>query len=101
MIMAGSARLTAAMMWERKEGTMWRKMMRMLRGAGELGRGDEILLAQRQEAAADDARKLGPADQRDDHGDGEIDLGDAPGGGQGGGQAHPQAGWSGSSAGSR
>jgi hypothetical protein len=28
MIMAGRARLTAAMMWERKEGTMWRKMIR-------------------------------------------------------------------------
>ena len=45
---------------------MWRKMMRIWRGAGELGRGDEVLLAQRQEPAAHHARELGPADQRDD-----------------------------------
>ena len=29
MIMAGSARLIAAMMCDRNEGTMWRKMMRI------------------------------------------------------------------------
>ena len=29
MIIAGSARLTAAMMWLRKDGTMWRKMIRI------------------------------------------------------------------------
>ena len=55
---------------------MWRKMMRSARCAGELGRDDEVLLAQRQEAAAHHARQLGPADQRDDDGDGEVDLRD-------------------------
>ena len=29
MIIAGSARLVAAMMWERKDGSMWRKMIRI------------------------------------------------------------------------
>ena len=61
MIMAGSARLVAAMMWERKDGSMWRKMMRICAGAGKLGGGDEVLLAQGQEFSAHHAREIGPA----------------------------------------
>ena len=62
------------MMWLVKEGSMWRKMIRSWLAPGEFGGDDEILLAQRQEAAAHDAREVGPADQRDDDGDGEVDL---------------------------
>ena len=62
------------MMWLRNDGTMWRKMMRIWLGAGELGGHDEVLLAQRQEPAAHHAGQLGPADQRDDDRDGEVDL---------------------------
>ena len=78
------------MTWLANDGSMWRRMMRSWLGARELGRDHEILLAQGEEAAAHDARQLGPADQRDDERDGEIDLRDAPGVGQRGGQPHPQ-----------
>ena len=61
-----------------------------LAGAGELGRGDEVLLAHGEEPAAHDAGELGPADQRDDDGDREVDLGHAPGRRQSGGEPHPQ-----------
>ena len=52
---------------------MWRKMMRGSRAAVEARGGDEILGAQRQETAAHDAGEAGPADQRQDDGDAEID----------------------------
>ncbi len=48
------------------------------------------LLAQRQKPATHHAGEVGPADQRDDEGDGEIDLDHVPGAGQRGGQAHPE-----------
>ena len=57
-IITGMARLTAAMMWLAKDGTMWRKMMRRLARAVEPRGYDEILGPQRQEAAAHDARQI-------------------------------------------
>ena len=90
MIMAGSASVVAAMMWQRNDGTMWRKMIRIRLQPGQLGGHDEVLLAQRQEPAAHDAGQLGPADQRDDDRDGEVDLDHRPVVRQRGGQPHPQ-----------
>ena len=49
--MPGIARVTEAMMWLMKEGSMWRKMIRELAGAVQAGRHHEILLAQGQESA--------------------------------------------------
>ena len=57
--------------------------------ARQLGGDDEILLAQRQEAAAHLAPERGPADQRQDHGDREIGLLDRPGARQGRGEREP------------
>jgi hypothetical protein len=54
-------------------------MIRIWDAAGQLGGHDEVLLAEREEAAAHHARQLGPADQRDDDGDREVDLEHAPG----------------------
>ena len=47
-------------------GRMWRKMMRAVGGAQRAGGLDELLLAQREDLAADDARHVGPAGERDD-----------------------------------
>ena len=66
------ASVTEAMMWLVSDGSMWRKMIRASAAAVEPRGGDEVLGAQRQEAAAHDARELGPADQRQDQGDGEV-----------------------------
>ena len=101
MIMAGSARLTAAMMWLEERRHHVAEDDPHLAGAGEFGRGDEVLLAQREESSAHHARELGPADQRDDHRDGEIDLGDGPGRWAARPPGPSTAGWSGSSGGSR
>ena len=60
--MPGIASVMAAMMCELNDGSMWRKMIRRSPRAGEPGRQHEILLAQRQEAAAHDPRQAGPAD---------------------------------------
>ena len=62
MIIAGSARLTAAMMWLAKDGQHVAEDDPHVRGAGEFGGEDEILLAQRQEPAAHHAGQVGPAD---------------------------------------
>src|SRR6185312_6958401 len=61
-----------------------------LAGAGEVGGDDEILLAQGKEPPAHHACEFGPPDQRDDDGDGKINLRDAPGVGQCRGEAHPK-----------
>ena len=90
MIIAGSARVVAAMMWLMNDGTMCTKMMRICAAADQPGRHDEVLLAQRQEAAAHHARQLRPAEQRNDDRDGEVDLQDRPVARQRRGQAHPE-----------
>src|SRR5215468_1905958 len=59
------------------------------RAAGEPRGQHEVLLAQRQEAAAHFAAKRRPADQRQDHGDGEEHLDRRPVARQGGGQREP------------
>src|SRR6185312_14628209 len=58
-------------------------------------RGDDVAGERRQHVAQDDAKlagagEVGPPDQRDDDGDGEINLRDAPGVGQCRGEAHPK-----------
>ena len=61
----------------------------MRRAAGEARGQHEILLAQRQEAAAHLAAERRPADQRQDHGDGEEHLDRRPVARQGGRQCQP------------
>ena len=56
----------------------------------ELGRHHEIFLLERDESSADDPGELGPADERNDDRDREVHLHDAPIGGKGSGQSHPQ-----------
>ena len=90
MIIAGSASVVAAMMWLMNDGTMCTKMVRIWLQPDQPRGDDEVLLAQGQEAPAHHARQLGPAEQRDDDGDGEVDLQDRPVPRQRRGQAHPQ-----------
>ena len=90
MMIAGIASVVAAMMWLMNDGTMWRKMIRDLLQPSELGGHDEIFLLERDEPPPDDPGELGPADERDDDRDGEVDLHDVPVAGKGGGQAHPE-----------
>ena len=86
----GDGQRDAAMMWLKKDGTMCRKMMRGRLAPLSSAADDEVLLAQRQEAAAHDARQLGPAEDREDDGDGEIDLKTLPVARQRGGEPHPE-----------
>ena len=61
------------------------------RAAVEPGGDDEVLVAQRQESAAHDARQVGPADQRQDHGDRRNRRASGrPVGRHGRRQAHPE-----------
>src|SRR6266568_2482117 len=61
-----------------------------LAATDELGRHDEILLLEGDESPPDDPGELGPADQRYDDRDGEVNLHNAPIGGKRSGQAHPE-----------
>src|SRR5438309_1514510 len=54
------------------------------------GGDNEIFFAHGEKPAAHDARQLRPPKQRDDDGDGEVDLQDGPLAGEGRGQPHPQ-----------
>ena len=89
MIITGMASVIAAMMWLQERGQHVAKDDPHPAAAGKVGGQHEILLAQRQEAAAHLAAERGPADQRQDHGDREEDLDRRPVAGQGGGQGEP------------
>src|SRR2546426_17391 len=56
----------------------------------EPGGNDEVLLTQGQEPPPNDARQLRPPEERDDDGEGEVDLKDGPAPGGGGAQPHPE-----------
>ncbi len=89
-IMAGSASVVAAMMWLMNDGTMCTKIDPHLAAADQPSRDDEVLLAEREEPPPHDAGQLGPAEERDDDRDREVDLQDRPLARQRGGEAHPQ-----------
>ena len=101
MIIAGIASVVAAMMWLMNEGTMWRKMIRDLLQPRSSAAMTKSSCLSEMNLPADDPGELGPADERDDDRDGEVDLHDVPVAGKGGGEAHPQRESSESSAGSR
>ena len=63
MIITGIASVLAAMMWLVNAGTMCRSDDAQAAAPGQLRGQDEILFAQRQEAAAHLARQRRPADE--------------------------------------
>ena len=61
-----------------------------LAGAGQAGSGHEVLGAQGKEPAAYDSGHAGPAYEREDYGNGEVDLYDGPVLRQRGGHCEPE-----------
>ena len=88
--MPGIASVATAMMWLANDGTMWRRMIRMLLGPVEPRCGDEIFGLERQHLAAHDTRQLGPAKRGEDDGDDEIGLQRGPVARHGSGKAEPE-----------
>ena len=62
------------MMWLRNDGSMWRKMIRSWLAPASSAAMTKSSSRSDEEFAAHDAREIGPAEQRDDQRDREIDL---------------------------
>ncbi len=76
--MPGIASVIEAIMWLENEGTMWRMMIRSSLAPVQTRADDEVLRAQGEEATAHHPRQPGPADEREDDGDSEIDAKGGP-----------------------
>ena len=89
MIITGMASELVAMMWLRNVGTMWRRMMRMREQPARRAASTKSSSRRARKRPRTSRPKRRPADQRQDHGDGEEDLDRRPVARQGGRQRQP------------